>query len=713
MKILPHLYSKFCTTLTLSSCLMTSVLTLNAQNSGNSQNATKLEIIRSTSSMIDQTVEKDLISDDLKPFPITDDATFLRRTYIGIIGRIPTYQEATKFLNDKHPDKRALLIDSLVYSPGYESKTFNYWADLLRLHSNADQYGLGWHVWLRDSVAQNKPYDKMVYEMLSASGHASKNPAVGYYLRDRNMLLDNISNTVQVFLGTQIGCAQCHDHPFEDWTQKQYYQLAAFGANIDYKSETARKKIQETAIHIAKEQGMDFKDTQQRKNKLNDKKSKKAKNKKQNNQRRNLIRKLTRDLKTIFRRFPRNEIAINNTKFLKLPDDYQYNDGKPGDTVAPKPIFQEIPNIHQGENRLENFAKWVTDPKNPQFTKTIANRLWQHVYGYGLAEPLDNWTDRTKVSHPEALAIVEKILHKNNYNIRETLRILYHTQLFQRAVSHAEVAQGSVYAFQGPILRRLSAEELHDSFLTLEKGNLDHQRNYSLNQRWNAYTKSIDSLLTASPETILKIDELADQNEKKLNSYKAEIRKLKAAQTQATGDGLPDKAKELQNKIRDLYRKTKMVQKQSLAKASKDIPMAASMVQMASMNNLKTKNNKGLLRASEKPSPSRGGDFLSRFGASDRNTPNAAHTDASVPQTLTLLNGREILSVTDRKGTLPNLLAKADSSKQKLNILFITIYSRYPTDAEVTKFIQYMTNPKQTQVLAKAMLNSKRFLFLQ
>ena len=316
--------------------LLLSIAILHAQQP---KNARPLKIIRSTSSMIDQAVEKDLVANELKPFPIIDDATFLRRSYIGIIGRIPSHQEATTFLNNKQSDKRAALIDSLVYSPGYESKTFNYWADLLRLQSNDEQYGLGWHVWLRDSVAANKPYDKMVYEMLSASGHASKNPAVGYYLRDRDMLLDNISNSVQVFLGTQIGCAQCHDHPFEDWTQKQYYQLAAFGANIDYKSESASKKIQETAIYISKKKGTPETNTTKFKGK-----NKAKANNSQDRQRRDFIRKTTRDLKKpLFNQFRKNEIAINNSKTLKLPDDYQYNDGKPGEVVKPNPIFKAIP----------------------------------------------------------------------------------------------------------------------------------------------------------------------------------------------------------------------------------------------------------------------------------------------------------------------------------------------------------------------------------
>lgn len=706
MQLFPTTCAKLLTILGV--CFLHSISCLHAQEQ---EITTPLKDVQIKSSTIDQAVENDLVKNNLKPFPIIDDATFLRRAYVSIIGRITTHAEATAFLNNKQPDKRAKLIDSLVYSPGYESKIFNYWADLLRLVTNDEQYGLGWHVWLRDSVSSNKPYNKMVFEMLSASGHASQNPAVGYYLRDRNMLLDNVSNTVQVFLGTQIGCAQCHDDPFENWTQKQYYQLAAFGANIDYTSETARKKIKETAIHIAKKERNSDDDSIEPKGKNN---ANGKKEKSTNSRTSNLIKKITRDLYSLFKQFRKNEITLNNNKTLTLPEDYKYNDGKPGDVVKPKPIFKSIPNFHEGPNKLENFAKWVTDPKNPQFTKTIANRLWKHVYGYGLAEPVDSWTDRTKVSHPEALALVENILIQNNYDIRETLRILYHSQLFQRSVSTAEVEPGSTYAFQGTILRRLSAEELHDSFLTLEKGNQDNQKNHTLTELWQKYTKSIQSLLTASPETIYDINKIADETEKKLNSLKSELKTLKSAKDKAIGDGLPNRAKEIQGHLRQTLAKIEAIKIQSASKAADDVPMAASMIEMTSMNNLKSKTkHQSPLRASEMPAPAKGGQFLNMFGASDRQTSNSSQTAASIPQTLTLLNGREILSLTDRKGTLPNLLLKSNSPSEKLNSLFISIYSCYPTEKELQKYLPFMGDPKQIQILARSMLNSKRFLFLQ
>jgi len=683
----------------------------------------ELQIVRNTSSLIDQAVMKDLKKNTLTPNPMVDDATFLRRSYVKIIGRIPTHQEATAFLNDKSADKRAKLIDDLVYSPGFNSSLFNYWADMLRLKTNQDQHGLGWHVWVRDAVDNNMPYDQFVHKMLAANGHVSKNPAVAYYLRDRNMLLDNISNTVQVFLGTQIGCAQCHDHPFEDWTQKSYYRLAAFAGNVDYKTKSAQVKISEVAKHLAKKEGLyqaPAKNVkpQNRKKGNNQKKAQKNAQKQQKNKFRGFYQKVSKDLKTIFKDFGKNEIALNNEKILKLPHDYQYNDGKPGEVVHPAVLFGDMPKLKPGQDRLAVFADWVTSPDNPQFTKTIANRLWKRVYGYALAEPVDDWSDSTKVSHPEALAMVEKLLRTNNYNIRETLRVLYHTQLFQRQVSAIEIKGGKAYQFQGPILMRLSAEQIHDSLLTLENGNIDHQKNTQFRNKWNSYTNSINQLLTAPPEMIMKIDDLADKTEAMVEGLKKEARRLKTAVAGANADGDTAKAKELSDKLRQTYGKMKETQRKAKKAAmSNSSPEMAQMAEMAQVmnKNLRVKI-KGVTRASDRAAPAKDGNLLHQFGASDRQTPDAASTHASIPQALTLLNGREVGAVSDRRGaagSLPALIKAARSDAERLDALFIAIYGCHPTDAERSKYTKHMENDKTMQVFAKAMLNSKRFLFVQ
>ncbi|MEO1858192.1 MAG: DUF1549 domain-containing protein, partial [Rubritalea sp.] len=164
-------------------------------------------MITNTAAEIDYIIENANKVKGIEANPIIDEATFLRRAYIAVIGRIPTYLETKSFLDNRAPTKRTELIDLLVYSPGYDSQMFNFYANLLRLQTNREQHGLGWHLWLKKAVSDNKPYDKMVFDMLSATGHCTENPAVGYHLRDRGMLLDNISNTAKIFLGTQIGCA--------------------------------------------------------------------------------------------------------------------------------------------------------------------------------------------------------------------------------------------------------------------------------------------------------------------------------------------------------------------------------------------------------------------------------------------------------------------------------------------------------------------------
>ena len=137
------------------------------------------------------------------------------------------------------------------------------------------------------------------------------------------------------------------------------------------------------------------------------------------------------------------------------------------------------------------------------------------------------------------------------------------------------------------------------------------------------------------------------------------------------------------------------------------------MAQMSTMGNLQNTKNQGALRASELPSPRRGDAFLRMFGSSDRLTSNAGHTESSIPQTLTLLNGNQIQKLTNKQGVILKLIKDAKTPRDKLNILFVGIYSRYPTSEEHSKFQSLVGNNKQIKILAKAMLNSKSFLFIQ
>jgi hypothetical protein len=649
-----------------------------------------LTVVQNAAAEIDHLVESANQEKKIEPNPIIDDATFLRRSYLNIIGRIPTYIEAKLFLDRESEDKREKLIEELTNSPGFSSRLFNFYANLLRLNTSQEQFGLGWHIWLRDAVKANRPYDEIVNQMLSASGHCSTNPEVGYYLRDRGMLLDNVSNTAKVFLGTQIGCAQCHDDPFEDWTQKEYYQLAAFGSEINYSSAEANKKIREVVEYKAKLRG---------------EKPAAQLTKKEARERLRLSKSEARDLRTLFRNFNNNSISQKDGKTLKLPTDYQYNDGKPNDVVSPHVLFGAIPTSAADGSRLQQFADWTTSRSNPMFSKVIANRMWKHALGYGLVEPVDNWTDRSNIAHEEVLEVLVQILHTTDFDLRETLRVIYHTKLFQREACDFEITDGRVHDFRGPLLRRMSAEELYDSLLTLSKGNIDEATNENQLQKWANYKGEINSLLSASPQRIIELDDAADIVEDALREPQAEARKLREQREKAARDGDALKERQLSQKLHSLYQKMNEIRKEAEAKQKQNFSMAM-------MNRIRS-NDRTPLRASEMSQPFRPGSLPRDFGASDRNTTNAQHTHASIPQALTMLNGKQIENLITKNGRLGKMLKEFHRENERLAVLYLSIYNSYPSSEEETMLKQYSRSKQDIYILAKAMLNSKRFIFVQ
>ena len=650
------------------------------------------QTVRSTSNQIDQLVAAHLQKNDIVANPVIDDGTFVRRAYIAISGRIPTADEARTFLANKDTNKRRSLVDDLIHSKGHESTMFNFWADLLRLKTNEENYGLGWHVWIRKAVEDNMPYDKFVHAMISSEGTAAHNPAVGYYVRDRGMLLDNISNTAQVFLGAQIGCAQCHDHPFEDVTQKQYYEFAAFAGGTVYRSQAANDLVRKMTMHTMKENGANLSD---------------RRNKKKRTKNMGMAKKTGRDYANIFKYYQRNSVTDSPSQKLKLPHDYQYNDGKPGEVVKPNTFMGSSVKNVKPEERRKVFADWITDRKNPYFTKVIVNRLWSEVFGRGIVEPVDDWSETTTVSHPKLIDYLCKVMVATDYDVKQFMRVLYHTRLFESAVAAQEAKMGASFDFRGPILRRMSAEEIHDSFITLEFGNKDSTVNRKMETQWDSYVESTKKLFSMPVPQLIALNKATDAAEKKFYADRIEARKLKTAMDKAKAEGDNEKARKLQAELRQKYSKAK--------RKTDSMSMQGGQTAMVSMVMQRALRTRGqfTLRASEKAAPSKPEGFMRQFGSSDREAPDGSHTQASIPQVLTLLNGREVSSMTDGKGLLARNLRDADSSSEKLSTLFLSIYGTMPTTAERQRYGSMMKSPRDTQALSKAMINSKRFLFVQ
>ena len=389
---------------------------------------------------IDQLVEDQLRAKDLRPNDMASDEVFLRRVYLDIAGRIPTLKEATEFLDSAEENKRQNLIDQLLNSPDYVSNMYNFWADTLRLTDRpqaniiADPY----LSYVKDSIRINKPYDEWVYEMLTANGKVWEDGAVGYQLRDDGMPLPYVDNTVRVFLGTQIGCAQCHDHPFDDWTQYQFYQLAAFTTG--------------TRTRMLKGYP-GFEKTNPANKLINEARTKFDKGRVPGN----------------FQRLVRaNTYVVSEVKAtMRLPHDYAYADHDPKEVVQPAVLWGEIPTKAANSTPREQFAAWLTSDQNEQFSKTIANRLWKRFMGVGLVEPIDDFQDIYPPSNEALMDFLSEEIVRNDFDLKEFMRSIFYSRTYQREASDYDPTSDDKYHYPGPAVRRMTAEQVWDSILTL------------------------------------------------------------------------------------------------------------------------------------------------------------------------------------------------------------------------------------------------------
>ena len=402
--------------------------------------ADQIHKVRESADRIDAMIDAKLEAEGIEANPDLDDTRFVRRAYLDITGQIPTGRDYYYFIKSNVANKRQILIDYLLNSVGYSSHMFNYWADIWRIvdKSSNNTYIRPWSDWVKRNLRQNKPYDLMVREMLMADGQVFENPAVGYRLRDVGMPLDHLNNTVRVFLGTRIGCAQCHDHPFDKWTQKEFYQLAAFEGGM--RTQLPRNQYGQPNLKAATA------DVGER--------SREA----------NRMRQIER-----WNRYG----VMETSSRLKFPHDYSYSDAKPNEIVLPEILFGNKPQLPENAPRRQVYAHWMTSRQNPRFTRTIVNRLWKRAFGIGLFEPVDDMTDYTKASNPELETFLIGEMKRLNYDMKEFLRIIYNTRAYQRQVTYDDIDLSKPYHFQGPILRRMTAEQVWDSVLVLTVNSSD------------------------------------------------------------------------------------------------------------------------------------------------------------------------------------------------------------------------------------------------
>jgi hypothetical protein len=360
---------------------------------------------------IDALVDEKLKQMKILPSPLCSDEEFIRRVYIDLIGLPPRTDEVRAFLADTRPGplKRNELVDRLIASPDFVEQWTNKWADLLEVNRKflGEPGAKALREWIRQAIANNMPYDKFVYTILTASGSNVENPPASYYKVQRSP--DAVmENTTQLFLAIRFNCNKCHDHPFERWTQDQYYQMAAYFAQIDRK-EDAKFKGQKVG-------GTDV------------------------------------------------EAAVPLVEIISDTSAGEVKHERTGVTTAPKfpYTYGGMPEVTKGTRR-ENLARWVASKDNPYFAKSYVNRLWGYMLGVGLIDPVDDIRAGNPPTNPKLLDRLTEEFIASGFNFRHILQLICKSRVYQQSIVTNKWNQDDDINYSHALVRRLPAEVLYDA----------------------------------------------------------------------------------------------------------------------------------------------------------------------------------------------------------------------------------------------------------
>ncbi len=355
---------------------------------------------------VDTLVERKQRQLGLAPSPVCDDATFIRRASLDLIGTPPKPEEIDSFLADRSTDKRGRLIDALLARPEYADYWTLKWGDLLRSNRQSLTPKGMWSFtnWIHTQVQVNRPIDAMVHELLLGQGSTFTNGPANYY-RVAASPQDLAETTSQVFLGVRLQCAKCHNHPFEKWSQANYYQFAAFFARVGQKnSEDFGLFGNETVVKI--QDG--------------------------------------------------GEVYHPKTGAKMMPEPL-------GFTLANLTTGTKPADPDAGGDRRLALADWLANSKNALFSRNLANRYWGYIFGKGIVNPIDDQRITNPPTNPELLNYLARELVLSKFDMKHLLRLICSSRTYQRSAEMTAANSRDDLFFTHYYVKRLPAETLLDA----------------------------------------------------------------------------------------------------------------------------------------------------------------------------------------------------------------------------------------------------------
>jgi Protein of unknown function (DUF1549)/Protein of unknown function (DUF1553) len=340
----------------------------------------------------------------MNPSDVCNDAIFVRRVYLDLLGLPPNAAQARNFLHDNRPERRAKLIDELLERPEFAEWWALKWSDLLRNEEKQlDKKGVKvFHEWIRESIAGNKPLNDFARELIAARGSTYTEPPANFYraLREADTRAEAAA---QVFLGIRMQCAKCHNHPFDHWTQEDYHRLTAFFAQVKYKIVDNNRKDKYDSHEFVGEQIV-------------------------------LMDKMGEHLSPV----------------TKKP-------------LEPRFPGAGVPTIGPDQDRLQVFAEWVAEPSNPLFARAQVNRIWYFLMGRGIVDPDDDFRLSNPPANPELLDALTRDFVAHKFDLKHSIRTIMNSRTYQVSSRPNETNGDDTANFSHALIRSLQAEQLLDA----------------------------------------------------------------------------------------------------------------------------------------------------------------------------------------------------------------------------------------------------------
>ncbi|WP_165073945.1 DUF1549 domain-containing protein [Paludisphaera rhizosphaerae] len=364
-----------------------------------------------SASFLDPLLQKEWKDAGLKPAPVARDEEFLRRVYLDILGRTPTVAEAREFLSVKGgPEKRNRLVDQLLENVDYPKNMATEWSILLlgrgRQERNVDRAALT--AWLRKQFSANRPWNEIVYDLVTASGSNKDNGAVNYTLAHlESEAVPLTSRTVRLFLGQQLQCVQCHDHPQNDWKQADFWGINAFFRGIKREEKrmvdgTGLEKVDHVELKDVPTEG--------------------------------------------FAKFDRR----NGMMGIAFP---KFIDGR------------KLEKPEKALRRVE-LGKLITEPTGDLLPRAMVNRMWAHFMGRGFVNPVDDIGPHNTPVMPDVFDKLTQEFHESGYDLKQLIRWITSSAAYQVSSVRPGKEKPEDDLFSVAALRPLSPEQLFDSLLT-------------------------------------------------------------------------------------------------------------------------------------------------------------------------------------------------------------------------------------------------------